>query len=180
MSGLDARTVRGGFFGKLPSRGDFVRMGLSRAIATGWDDWVRTVLPVAQETLGAAWDDVWAHASAWRFTLGPGACGVGFVTGLWLPSSDSVGRSFPLMIAAETAAVTEAFLDAAERFGREAIDTAAPPEVLARRLGDAPAPGAGAASPGAARWWRAGQPVFVEMMDNAMPDPGTFLRMLTA
>jgi protein phosphatase/serine/threonine-protein phosphatase Stp1 len=55
----------------------------------------------ARDGLGAAFDTWWATAPAWRFRLPPGACGAAAVAGVLLTSRDSVGRSFPLTVAAE-------------------------------------------------------------------------------
>src|ERR1700753_3291837 len=48
---MSGPAIRIGFFGKLPSRGDFVRMYLSRAIVTAWDQWLQSVMPEAQAHL---------------------------------------------------------------------------------------------------------------------------------
>ena len=104
-----------GFFGKLPSRGDFVRGSLSRAVAAPWDRWLQSVMPDAQARLGERWSGVWHAAPGWRFAFEPGVCGPQPLAGVWLPSMDRVGRTFPLMIAAQVAGLDDAFLDLAER-----------------------------------------------------------------
>jgi type VI secretion system protein ImpM len=172
----DMDSVRIGFFGKLPSRGDFVRAGLSRAIVTAWDGWLQDVMPASHETQ----DTVLGSASAWRFNFGAGVCGPRAACGLFLPSTDRVGRSFPLLIAAESAMATDAFLDAAERIGLEAIRDAMPPETLALHLNNAPRPLPAATAGGATRWWRrAGAAEVCELIGDALPDATTFLRMLS-
>jgi type VI secretion system protein ImpM len=179
---LNGRIVRLGFFGKLPSRGDFVRVGISRAVATAWDQWLQSVMPGAQAQLNEGWDDIWQAARSWRFAFGPGVCGPLPVSGLWLPSADKVGRRFPLMIAAEAALMTESLLYEAERIGVEAIRDAAPPELLAYRLGLESRPLPVAPSPGAAatRWWRPGMEEAEILEGDALPDAGLFLWMLNA
>ncbi len=89
--------IRVGFFGKLPSRGDFVRSGLSRATVEAWDQWLQTVVPLAADTLADRWWDM----RSWRFAFGANICGPWPMTGLFLPSADRVGRLFPLLIAVE-------------------------------------------------------------------------------
>ena len=173
-------SIQAGFFGKLPSRGDFVRCSLPRAVAAPWDQWLQSVLPAAQSRLGEGWPDVWHAAGAWRFAFAPGVCGPQPVTGVWLPSVDKVGRSFPLMIAVQAAAMDDAFLAAAERAGADAIRGVMTPDMLADRLNRAPCLAPAAASSGsAARWWRwtEGSKGAV-LRGDALPDVDTFVRML--
>ncbi len=176
MPGDPLIMVRVGFFGKLPSRGDFVRMGLSRPTADAWDRWFNSVLVHAEPALrdGTA---SWQAMAGWRFACGPGVCGPFALTGVWLPSTDRVGRIFPLLIAAQGAAAADDFLDAAETIGAEAIRDAAAPELLLRQLDAAPRPGAATGAEGTnARWWRKGGAASLE--EEALPDAGAFMRML--
>lgn len=144
--------VRVGFFGKLPSRGDFVRAGLSRPAVAACDRWLSSVphLPTA------------SLIPPWRFAFAPGVCGPAVLTGIVLPSRDRVGRAFPLLVAAEAAEPGEDFLDAAERIGTAAITAALTPAMLMDQLHATPWPGPAEpdpAKPGpgpAARWWRKG------------------------
>src|SRR4051794_39585251 len=106
-----------GFFGKIPSRGDFVHAGLSSGFVRAWDGWLQRVMAEARRTLGETWPDLWHVAPVWRFALPPGQCGGQPVLGLWMPSVDRVGRAFPLTLAAEPGGRGDAFLDAAERIG---------------------------------------------------------------
>jgi type VI secretion system protein ImpM len=168
--------MRIGFFGKLPSRGDFVRFGLSRALTAAWDAWLQEVMFSSREVS----DAVLSGAPIWRFDLGAGVCGPRHACGLLLPSSDSVGRVFPLMIAAEAAMATDAFLDAAERIGLEAIRSTMPPEMVARSLDGAPRPSPARDASRATRWWRrGGTSGACELIGDALPDAATFLRMLS-
>ena len=146
--------VRAGFFGKIPSRGDFVRARLSPSFVRAWDAWVRHVLPGSERILGEAWAAAWRAAAPWRFALPAGQCGARSVAGLWLPSEDRVGRPWPLVIAAEGAAGDDAFLDAAERLGRDALRLALSPDELAARLDGLPSLRPARAE--APAWWRAG------------------------
>ncbi|HKM64667.1 MAG TPA: type VI secretion system-associated protein TagF, partial [Acidisphaera sp.] len=88
-----------GFYGKIPSRGDFVRAGLPAGFVTAWDTWLQGVLPGARDILGEAWNACWMEAPVWRFSLPPGQCGAERVIGLWMPSVDAAGRQFPLTVA---------------------------------------------------------------------------------
>jgi type VI secretion system protein ImpM len=120
-----------GFYGKLPSHGDFLRRRVSDEFVEAWDAWLRECLTASRAALGARWLDVYLTSPAWRFACAPGACGPAAVVGVVAPSVDQVGRYFPLTIVAAlpedlrvvTAAVASTrFLDAAERL---VIDTLA-------------------------------------------------------
>ena len=113
-----------GFYGKLPSHGDFLRRRVSDAFVDAWDAWLREGLAASRSALGARWLDVYLTSPAWRFVCGPGACGPAPVVGLMAPSVDQVGRYFPVTIVSElpahvsllTAATASAsFFDSAER-----------------------------------------------------------------
>jgi type VI secretion system protein ImpM len=146
--------VRVGFFGKIPSRGDFVRAGLSRQFVQAWDDWVQAVLPGCRSLLGDGWDAAWRAAASWRFVLPGGQCGAHPVLGLFLPSLDGAARCFPLTIAAEGAEDGIAFLDAAEAIGREAAGGALVPDALLARLAALVPPAPAKRQMAAACWWQ--------------------------
>jgi type VI secretion system protein ImpM len=165
-------TVAVGFFGKLPARGDFVRTGLSRRFTERWDGWLQQVLPACRQSIGADWDETWRTAPAWRFAL----AGEAPVLGLFMPSVDHAGRHFPLTIAAEGADDGIAFLDAAERAGRDAIGQELAPDLLLARLKDiAPPAAAMPTADTATRWWAgAGEP----LRFDGLPDAAGLARML--
>ncbi len=175
-----ARPVRVGFFGKLPSRGDFVRRGLSRAVVGAWDGWVQSVMPAQRSD---SFNGQWWAMCAWRFAFDPGICGPCPTFGVLLPSADSVGRLFPLLIAAEAAGPCKLFLDAAEAAGVEAVRTVMEPEALATRLNQISClPGRLAAtSPPVARWWQQGRPGGTQQVQEpALPDAAMFMQMVAS
>jgi type VI secretion system protein ImpM len=179
---MSERSVRIGFFGKLPSRGDFVRFGLSQSVTVAWDEWLQAVLPKAEVQFGDRWDKIWHSVRPWRFAFGPGVCGPISLSGLWLPSIDKVGRTFPLLIAAEMAATDDTFLDVGECMGAEAIAQALPPEALIRRivLAQRLLPAEPRLDGTAACWWRQAGPERVELhQGDKLPDSATFVWMLT-
>jgi type VI secretion system protein ImpM len=164
---LDARV---GFYGKLPSRGDFVREGLPRDFVEAWDAWWQRGLATTQQRPPDEWRDAWLEAPVWRFVLPPSLCGASGVLGLWMPSVDKAGRYFPLTIAATSSAdwvplvaPLTAFLDEAEEAGRDALELDLTPADLLERLqrafaiGEEPAQ-AQAPAPGEATWWTEGGP----------------------
>ena len=89
-----------GFFGKLVSRGDFVRRRLPDDFITGWDDWLQRSIEASRLELGEEWLNAYLSAPLWRFALGTGVCDDVPLLGVMMPSVDRVGRHFPLTIAA--------------------------------------------------------------------------------
>ncbi|AHG49395.1 nitrogen fixation protein (plasmid) [Rhizobium leguminosarum bv. trifolii CB782] len=90
-----------GFYGKLPSHGDFVSMGLGRSLQSALDTWLQAGMQAAQQELGEEWERRFRLMPAWRFIVERGLWGSSTVAGVLLPSLDRVGRSFPLVIAAQ-------------------------------------------------------------------------------
>ncbi|SCB58912.1 type VI secretion system protein ImpM [Rhizobium aethiopicum] len=96
-----AEADRIGFYGKLPSHGDFVSMGLGRSLQSALDAWLQAGLQAAHQELGEDWERRFRTMPAWRFIVERGLWGSATVAGVLLPSLDRVGRSFPLIIAAQ-------------------------------------------------------------------------------
>jgi type VI secretion system protein ImpM len=90
-----------GFYGKLPSHGDFLRRRVSDAFVDSWDAWLRDCLTASWTALGARWLDVYLTSPAWRFVCAAGVCGPAPLAGLLAPSVDQVGRYFPLTLVSE-------------------------------------------------------------------------------
>ncbi len=182
-----AAGVSAGFFGKMPSRGDFVRAGLPSGLVQALDAWWQDVLPGSRAILGEdAWTEAWMEAPIWRFLLPAGQCGAGPVVGLWLPSTDKAGRLFPLTIAATAAtwaelAVLGGFLDAAEGIGIAAVERDVPPDQLAAAVAGAAVPsGPALAEPQRGTWWTAGGRLVAagQVSGDAMPEAPMFAAML--
>ena len=133
LSGVGAIEV--GLFGKLPSRGDFLRRRASDAFVDAWDAWLRECLTASREALGERWLDLYLTSPALALCAVRGTCGPAPVIGTMVPSVDRVGRYFPLTLVANlpadsnliTAALgSSAFFERAERL---VIDTLAVDEV---------------------------------------------------
>lgn len=90
-----------GFYGKLPSHGDFLRRRVSDPFVGVWDGWLQECLAASRAELGERWLDIYLTSPAWRFACAPGACGAKAVLGVMVPSVDRVGRYFPLTLVAE-------------------------------------------------------------------------------
>ncbi len=120
-----------GFYGKLPSHGDFLRRRVSDLFVDAWDAWLRECLAASRTALGDRWLDVYLTSPAWRFVCAAGACGPAPVIGVAAPSVDQVGRYFPLTLVAElppdisllTAAACTSFFEAAEQLVIETLAT---------------------------------------------------------
>lgn len=159
-----------GYFGKLPAKGDFLRAGLPESLVAPLDNWCRDCLVASRAALGEDWLEAWLNAPVWRFLLPPGACGPHAVLGVWLPSTDKVGRHFPFLLCALAPTLAElcdgaAWTQAAEAAGLACLLDDMPHEHLPERLG-APVPAAPLPPPG---WWTSGSPfVKPRRMDYAV------------
>ncbi|HQT75628.1 MAG: type VI secretion-associated protein [Rhodospirillales bacterium 20-64-7] len=163
-----------GFFGKLPSRGDFVRDGLPRQFVACWDGWLQRVLPAPLAALG----DQWPQAPAWRFHLAAGLCDAEAASGVLLPSMDAVGRYFPLTVASLRRNGPPDSLAAAENACRLAVAQAWAPAVLRGCLSGLE-PGGGPAVPaGMSLWCRSGG-ADRGLLLLGLPDAASLTMMLT-
>ena len=98
LDGPRAETILG-YFGKVPTHGDFVRRGLPKAFLDPWDDWLQTAIGSSKERLSESWLDIYLTSPVWRFALSPGLCGEAVAAGVLMPSVDAVGRYYPMTIA---------------------------------------------------------------------------------
>jgi type VI secretion system protein ImpM len=90
-----------GFYGKIPSHGDFLSRRLPRQFIEPWDQWLQAGLIASREQLGTAWLDTFLVSPIWQFALPAGLCGNDAWAGVMMPSVDRVGRYFPLTLAAK-------------------------------------------------------------------------------
>lgn len=91
-----------GLFGKHPTAGDFLRHEAGSELVRGFDRWLSAAL-VAGDRLFEQWAAVYAGAPPVFFLYhGEGAARPArCLLGLFVPSADRAGRSFPLVIFAE-------------------------------------------------------------------------------
>ncbi|WP_431686078.1 type VI secretion system-associated protein TagF [Hahella sp. NBU794] len=87
-----------GYFGKLPSSGDFIQLNLPGGFGSAWDKWLQNSLYASQQSLGQRWLDYYLVAPWWRFMIMPKVLDEQAWIGLWCPSVDSVGRYFPFTV----------------------------------------------------------------------------------
>lgn len=88
-----------GWFGKLPSVGDFVTRRLPPSFVKPWDLWLQTGMSESRRRLGERWVDVYLTFPVWRFLLPTGTLDATAWAGVLMPSVDRVGRYFPLTLA---------------------------------------------------------------------------------
>jgi type VI secretion system protein ImpM len=86
-----------GFFGKLPSKRDFVASGASRPFLDLWEPWLQASLATSRQLLGDDWPSAYNRMPIWRFWLGAHFAGEAII-GALMASVDGVGRPFPLAI----------------------------------------------------------------------------------
>lgn len=87
-------------FGKHPSAGDFVRHQASGPLARGLDTWLSSALVKSRSLLGPAWSQAFANMPPSPFLFAP-AGSPRCLFGVFVTSSDTTGREFPLSIFAE-------------------------------------------------------------------------------
>jgi type VI secretion system protein ImpM len=96
-----------GWYGKLPSLGDFASRRLAPSFIEPWDDWLAAGLAAWREQSPDGWLDAYLASPSWRFVLMPGClpgtpggvAGDGSAwAGVLMPSVDRVGRYFPLTL----------------------------------------------------------------------------------
>jgi type VI secretion system protein ImpM len=187
-----------GFYGKLPSEGDFVTRRLPWEFTSAWDDWLQQGMHASRASLGERWLELYLSAPIWRFQLAPGVCGPLGWRGVFFASVDRVGRYFPLTLAfvsapgtrtgqgvAPSLAVDEARWFAAEEAALAGLDPALPIDEFERALQALAEPAAEAADPGADA--AAGVHFFCAATEDAparrlafsgLPDPMVFAELI--
>lgn len=90
-----------GFYGKLPSHGDFVSEGLDRELVGAFDNWLQTGMHACADVFADRWSAVFSNSPPLRFIIERGIWGRSAYAGVLLPSKDRVGRKFPLIVLAQ-------------------------------------------------------------------------------
>lgn len=88
-----------GYFGKVPSHGDFVTSGLSRPFQLALDRWIDKGMQMLRNS--EDWEQRFHAMRTWRFVVKAPIWGDAIVVGILTPSRDRVGRSFPLIVASQ-------------------------------------------------------------------------------
>lgn len=90
-----------GWYGKIPSLGDFASRRLPQNFIDVWHDWLQQGMAASRASLGERWLDLYLNSPIWRFLLTPGIYGEFMWAGTLMPSVDKVGRYFPLTLAVD-------------------------------------------------------------------------------
>lgn len=101
-----------GWYGKLPTLGDFAQRRMDAGFLSAWDGWLAAGLLDLQRRQPTTWLDAYLASPSWRFVLAPGALpgapGVSDTrawAGVLMPSVDKVGRYFPFSLVLPLAAL---------------------------------------------------------------------------
>lgn len=108
-----------GYFGKLPKRGDFISSALPRSFQDKVENWVRGGFIVAQKNPN--WHAGYLSSPIWQFAAAPGFFDNNAWCGIIMPSVDSVGRNFPMIIAMQSDAVRLDIMQTAQNLAQEAL-----------------------------------------------------------
>lgn len=100
-----------GYFGKVPSHGDFVTRKLPQSFIKPWDTWLQEAIAISRQQLGGQWLEYYLTSPMYRFTLSPGICGPSAWLGVLIPSVDRVGRYYPMTLSAATDPHSTPFID---------------------------------------------------------------------
>lgn len=92
-----------GWFGKVAALGDFSARRLPQELISRCDDWLSRGVQISRQQLGEQWLNTYLNAPVWRFAWSPGIAGPSWWMGVLMPSVDSVGRYFPLIVAQASA-----------------------------------------------------------------------------
>ncbi len=89
-----------GWYGKLPSLGDFASRRVDDAFLQAWDEWLARDLAGWRSSDPQGWLERYLQAASCLFLAMPGALGHphGTLAGVLTPSVDRVGRYFPLTL----------------------------------------------------------------------------------
>ncbi|WP_051906330.1 type VI secretion system-associated protein TagF [Methylomarinum vadi] len=91
-------SIVNGYYGKVPTHGDFVSRGLPASFIDPWDAWLQEAVITSRRQLGNNWLDSYLTSPIYRFVLSPGICGEHSWLGILMPSVDRVGRYYPMTI----------------------------------------------------------------------------------
>jgi type VI secretion system protein ImpM len=87
-----------GWFGKVAMLGDFASRRLPSEWVQACDRWLSQGMQASQSLLGGHWMQTYLGAPVWRFAWAPGVVDAQWWFGVLMPSCDSVGRYFPLVV----------------------------------------------------------------------------------
>jgi len=87
-----------GYYGKIPSHGDFISHLVPRAFTDVWDAWLQESLVHWKGELGERWVADYLTMLPYRFILSSGIAGEVVWCGIMFASRDHAGRLFPFTV----------------------------------------------------------------------------------
>lgn len=87
-----------GYYGKVPTQGDFVGKNLPRSFRDPWDAWLQSIIRTSQQQMGQNWIQHYLTCPLYHFALSRGICGEQAWLGVVIPSVDVVGRYYPMTL----------------------------------------------------------------------------------
>jgi type VI secretion system protein ImpM len=184
-----------GWFGKIPSLGDFATRRLPSTFIEPWDEWLSAELSEARFVLADTWNTVYKQAPISCFSLGPGTVDDHTWHGILVPSLDRVGRQFPLTIALclsphTSATIGRRWWTALVASGRRALEPACGAEGVEEALAtvaaetDLPSvePAQATFEEGTSTWWAWSEnpPVAVSSITRGLPRAACFRKLFGA
>lgn len=91
--------MKTGYYGKIPSRGDFISRQLPRGFIDAWDPWLQQGLSATRDSYPDDWLEIYLTCPVWYFALSKNVCDEHAWIGIMIPSVDKVGRYFPFILA---------------------------------------------------------------------------------
>ena len=87
-----------GWFGKLPSVGDFAGRGMPCVLQESVHAWMSSGMAALVRTWSVEWRDAYLLSPVWHFTINAGIWDKHALIGCIAPSIDKVGRCSPLLV----------------------------------------------------------------------------------
>jgi type VI secretion system protein ImpM len=103
-----------GFFGKLPSYGDFIQRNVTADLVNEWDNWLSQGLDKSKHQLQLRWASYYFASPIWRFCFKSSCNPQTVVTGLKMPSVDKAGRAYPFTLFCELQGPADIFTISSE------------------------------------------------------------------
>ena len=95
---MSTESLKIGYFGKVPTHGDFINKSLPQSFINPWDTWLEEAVLSSRQQLGENWLNYYLTSPIYRFALSPGICGRTGWSGVVMPSVDKVGRYYPMTL----------------------------------------------------------------------------------
>ncbi|GAA6172865.1 type VI secretion system-associated protein TagF [Colwellia sp. KU-HH00111] len=99
-----------GYFGKLPSYGDFIQRNVSPEIIKNLDNWFLQSIENSRAQIGSEWQQLYFNSPIWRFVISQNTVCDKVLSGFMMPSVDKAGRCYPFSVICELDAQVNPFI----------------------------------------------------------------------